>query len=144
MLLSAQFLDSVGSVNDWTPIEFVQFSEGDPVTVYLSLVDLSKAGAVVPVASPVYVAPAARRYMPAVGATLQVIIQNIDDAKTYTKTAVQAFATSDPSIWSFTISANDAVTGTVNLTLVLTEGSVVRRGLVKAGLRVFSTTPRDC
>jgi hypothetical protein len=82
--------------------------------------------------------------MPAVGATLQVIVQNLDDAKTYTKTATQSFPTSDPSIWSFGISANDLITGTISLTLVLTEGSVVRRGLVKAGLRGYSTTPRDC
>ena len=44
----------------------------------------------------------------------------------------------------FQIAAADAVKGTVSLTLVLTEGATIRRGLIKAGIRVYSTQPGDC
>lgn len=139
MLLQARFLDNVCSVNIFDWVQPVEFFEGDPVTVSLQLIDASldtEAQGWKPT-------PAGRRYVPASGATLQVILKNISDAKTYTKTASQPYPTTDPSIWSFQVAATDAVKGTVSLTLVLTEGSVVRRGLVKAALRVRSATPGD-
>ena len=140
MVLGARFLSNVGSVNDFLYVQNVEFSEGDPVVVYLQLVDTT-LDRVETGWAPVL---AGRRYMPASGASLQVILKNVDDAKTYTKIASQPFPTSDPSIWSFPVAASDAVKGTVSLTLVLTEGSSIRRGLVKAAFRVFSTTPGDC
>lgn len=141
MLLSARFLANVASVNVFDWVQFVELNTGDPVTVYLQLVDASvdtETQGWKPIVS-------GRRYMPASGATLQVILKNVDDAKTLTKVATQAFPTSDPSIWSFQIAATDVnVQGTVSLTLVLTEGAVIRRGLVKAAIRVYPVTPGDC
>lgn len=140
MLLSARFLTDVASVNQFGYAQPLEFTQGDAVTVYVQLIDASQdretAGWKPLVAG--------RRYMPAVGASLQVIIQNIDDAKVLTKNATQVFPTSDPSIWSFNISASDAVQGTVSLTLVLTEGGTIRRGLLKGGIRVYPTDPSDC
>jgi hypothetical protein len=100
-------------------------NEGDPVTVFVQLIDASLDKAV-----------GGRRYMPASGATLQVVLMNIDTAKTYTKNASQPYPTSDPSIWSISIAAADLVRGTVNAQLVLTEGAVIRRGLLPAAIRV--------
>jgi hypothetical protein len=140
MLLGARFLANVSSVNDWDYIDRVEFSEGDPVTVHLQIIDITldrETQGWKPIV-------AGRRYMPAVGATLQVILKNVDDAATYTKVATQPFPTSDPSIWSFSVAATDSVRGTVAATLVLTEGAVIRRGLVKVALLVHSVTPGDC
>jgi hypothetical protein len=119
MILSAQMLDNVASVNSFEATEAVCFVESDPQDVYLQLVDLTKHF----------------RYMPAAGATLQVVVDNIDDGKKITRFATQPFS-QDPSIWKLTIMASDSVRGTVNLRLTLTEGSAIRRGQVQAALRV--------
>lgn len=141
MLLSARFLTNVDSVNDFIWVQQVEMNAGDQVTVTMQLVDASLDKEVQgwkPIIS-------GRRYVPASGAMLQVILQSIDDTQTLTKVATQPFPTTDPSLWSFTIGANDAVAqGTVSITLVLTEGSVVRRGLIKAAIRVYPVDPGDC
>ncbi len=124
MLLSARWLQNVSTVNDWDFCDKVEFSEGDPVTVYLQLTDVSRDK------------PLGRRYVPEDDSTLQVTITNLDNAKAYAKTATQPYPTTDPSIWSFSISANDAVKGTPSIQLMLTEGAVVRRVLLKAAIRV--------
>jgi len=133
MLLSSRFLDNVSSVNSFDFVDKVEFFSGDQATVTLQLIDASldkeNAGF-----RPL---TAGRRFVPASGATLQVILKNLDDAKTYTKVASQPFPTTDPSIWQFSISAADAVSGTVSLQLTLTEGAVIRRSLIKAALRVY-------
>ena len=141
MLLGARFMNNVASVNAFDWALQTEMTEGSgPVTVYFQLVDKSldrddqgfrnfATG---------------RRYMPASGATLQVILKNIADAATLTKVASQAFPTSDPSIWSFQIASSDLVKGTVSMTLVLTEGSKVTKALVPAGILVYSNSPGDC
>ncbi len=45
MLLSARWLINVASVNDWDYADKVEFSEGDPVSVYFQLTDLSRDNA---------------------------------------------------------------------------------------------------
>jgi hypothetical protein len=130
MLLSAKSLTGVCSVNSFSSACQLEMSEGDQVTAYFQLIDASLdkvAGG--------------RRYMPAVGSTLQIVLMNINTAKTYTKNATQPYPTSDPSIWAITISATDDVKGTINVQLVLTEGSTVKRGLLPAGIRVYPVAP---
>lgn len=125
MILSARFLNSVGSVNDFAYVQQAQFVEGDQLDVYFQLTDLAKPG------NP--------RYMPAAGATLSVTVDNIDDAKKITRAAVQPFVL-DPSIWKLSIMAIDGIKGTKNLLLNLSEGGVLKHGLVKAALRVQSAS----
>ena len=137
MLLGARFLANVNSVNSFDVVDKVEFSEGDPVTVYFQLVDKSLDRA----EDGWKPHSAGRRYIPASGASLQVVILNLDSDKTYTKTASQTYPTTDPSIWAFTISATDSVRGTPNLRLVLTEGSTVRRALLPGAVRVYPTLP---
>lgn len=141
MLLGARFMNNVASVNAFDWVQQVDMTEGDgPVTVTFQLIDKSldrEDQGFKPTA-------AGRRYMPAAGATLQVILKNIADANTLTKVASQVFPTTDPSIWSFQIASADYVKGTVSMTLVLTEGAKVTRGPISAAIRVQSNSPGDC
>ncbi len=124
MLLSARWLTNVVDVNTWDYADKVEFNEGDPVSVYFQLNDLSKDK------------PLGKRYVPEAGATLQVTVTNLDDSKVYAKVATQVYSTTDASIWRFTISATDDITGTPSIQLQLTEGATVRRVLLKAAIRV--------
>lgn len=133
MILSARFLNSVGSVNDFCYMQQVQFTEGDQLDVYLQLIDTAKMAAIDGWKPP------GLRYMPAAGATLSVTVDNIDDAKKITRAATQPYPL-DPSIWKFTIMATDVIKGTQNIRLSLSQGGVLTRGLVKAALRVQSAT----
>lgn len=133
MLLSARFLNDVASVNSFEPADAAEFTEGDATYVYFQLIDLTldrQADGF---------EPAGRRYVPAVGATLQCVIESIDDAKTVTRLADQPFA-QDGSIWRVQILSSDTIRGTANLRLRLTEGSTTRTGLVKSGFRIHSAT----
>ena len=122
-------LDSVGSVNDFDYVDQVQFTEGDAIDVYFQLIDSSKDKVLQ------QFKPAGRRLMPAAGATLQVTLDNLDDDKKLVRSATQPFAL-DPSIWKLSILATDAVRGTVNLLLQLTESGKITRGRLDAGLAV--------
>lgn len=134
MLLSALFLTDVGGVNIFRESSYCQISEGDTNVVYIQLRDTS-----VNTAQEGY-KPVGRRYMPAVGALLKVYIDNsLDSGKVVTKNASQPYAT-DPSIWSFTIQATDAISGTKNVRLELNEGGKITRGLIAGGIRAQSVT----
>ena len=133
MLLSARFLNDVASVNSFEYAQEAEFTEGDPASVYFQLTDASLDKSVDGFVPP------GRRYVPASGATLQCIIESIDDSKEITRFATQPFA-NDGSIWRLDFLASDKIRGTANLRLKLTEGAVVRSGLVKSGIRIYSLT----
>lgn len=129
MLLSARPLENVVNVNAYEVVDHVSFSEGDAVSLYLQLVDLAKdrpeQGFV----------PAGRRYMPAAGATLQVTLDHLNDARVITKVAVQPFS-QDASIWRVDVMSTDIVRGTVTIKIALTENGTIRRGVMDSVLRV--------
>ncbi len=131
MLLSARPLENVIGVNDYEVVSTISFVEGDVVSLFFQLIDLVKdrpeQGFI----------PAGRRYMPVIGATLQITFDNIDDAKIVIKVATQPF-TQDASIWRVDVMATDTVKGTVNAKLLLTEGVVARRAVLSAVLRIRS------
>lgn len=129
MLLSARMLENVSGVNAFARVNEVSFTEGDTPTVYFQLVDLSLDRA------EEGFAPAGRRYVPAAGALLQVVLDNIDSARRITRYANQPFA-QDPSIWAVPILPADQIVGTVNMRLTLTEGQRTTKGLVQAALAV--------
>lgn len=133
MLLSARFLNDVANVNSFEYADVAEFTEGDPASVYFQLIDASLDKSLDGFV------PAGRRYVPAAGATLQVTVETIDDAKVITRQATQPFA-NDGSVWKLDFLASDKIRGTANLRLKLTEGSVTRTGLVKNGLRIASAT----
>lgn len=133
MLLSARLLNNVQSVNAFDTVSAVEMASGDQVTVYLQLIDASLDRDN---------KPSGRRYVPASGALLSAVIQHLDDAKKLQKLAVQAFPTTDPSIWSFVINSTDtSVKGTVDLVLTLQEGNVVRNCRLQGAIRVTPVVP---
>lgn len=115
MLLSARMLAHVTTVNDFDYVDQVECVQGDTVDIYFQLVDLTRA-------KPIQGwKPAGIRYMPAVGAAMTCRLDNIDDGVAITRTPVQVFPTSDPSIWKISLLPADTIKGTCALNLVLTE-----------------------
>ena len=133
MLLSARFLNDVANVNSFEYAQVGQFTKGEATSVYFQLIDESLDGALRGFA------PAGRRYIPATGATLSVVVNSIDDGKKITRAATNPFP-DDRSIWKLDFLATDTISGTASLQLTLTEGAVIRKGLVKNGLRIASDT----
>jgi hypothetical protein len=131
MLLSARLLNHYANINQFEQALQLEFTEGDPVTVYLQLVDLTKNKENKPLTG--------MRYVPASGSTLSVVIKSVDGTKTLTKTATNPEA-GDRSVWSFSLSSTDSVKGTVSLQLTLTEGAVVKRGRVDNALMAYPLT----
>lgn len=132
MLLSARMLTDVQNVNSFEQVDQVEFMEGDSLFVFFQLVDSTLDR------SDQGFMPSGRRYAPSSGSTLQVVLDNIDDAKRVTRNAVQAFPTSDGSIWKVQILPTDKISGTVQMKLTLNEGGTIKKALVKGALRVHS------
>lgn len=128
MKLGCRFLTSVADVNTFEVVSSLETSQGTTQNVYFQLID-----AAVDRADQGF-SPVGRRYCPAVGATLVVTFKNIDDAKVVTRPAVQAFPTSDASIWYIPVLASDPLAGTVVMQLTLTEGSVVSTLVAQKGV----------
>jgi hypothetical protein len=132
MILNARFLDNVSDVNNYnvstSPI--IEFTEGDSLNVYIQLTDLTKDK---------QSDPPGRRYVPAAGSTLSVVIENIDDAKKITRTC-SMFDALDGSIWTFAILPTDLIRGTSTMRLVLNENGKVTYGKVLGAFRVQSQT----
>lgn len=136
MLLSVRMLQSVNSVNDYDVTDQFVLTAGDTVTVYFQLVDLSKDRAALGNNPP------GRRYIPASGATLTATLLNIDSSKKINARACsQPFSTTDPSIWSFTITSADTITGTCRLQVALTQSSVVTRGSKESAVLIYPSDP---
>jgi hypothetical protein len=117
MLLSARVLDQVLDVNHFTNVNQITFVQGDTVTLYLQLIDASRPRANYDPAN-----PAGFRYVPFAGATLQVLIQNLDDLKKINRFATQPFP-NDASIWAVPFLPTDNfLRGTPSIQLILNEG----------------------
>lgn len=120
MLLSARILNNVADVNHWEAVQTLEMTQGDAQDIYFTLVDASVEKTKDPIG---------RRYVAGAGATLQVVIQDMDTAVTLTKYAAQPFP-GDLSIWKLTLDpVADAVAiaglvGTYAMKLRLTEPGV--------------------
>lgn len=130
MILSARFLTNVGSVNDFQYEQQAEFVEGDAFDIYFQLIDASRDR------TEDGFKPSGRRYMPAAGALLTAVVDNIDAARQISRSCTQPFP-QDPSIWRMSIMASDGIKGTSNLKLTLVESGVTKRGLVKVALRAY-------
>jgi len=119
MILSCRFLTDVAGVNTYQYIAQAEMYQGDVQDLYIQLtdaaIDRTEQG----------FNPPGRRYCPPAGSTLSMVFKNIDDAKTVTRSAVQAFATLDASIWRIPLLATDPLAGTVTMLATLTEPSRV-------------------
>lgn len=131
MLLSARPLKDVSDVNSFQHDLQLAWTQGDALDVYFQLIDASldrpDQG----------FNPGGRRFCPADGATLSVVLENLDDEKKITRAATQPFE-GDSSIWKLTINATDKIRGTPHMRLTLTEGAVVTRGKASMLFRIHS------
>lgn len=130
MQLTLRLLDDVQNVNSWEPVTELNVTSGDPQTVYVQLINAARHRCG-------YENEAPMRYMPAVGATMSLIFDNIDAAKKVTKTASQPFS-NDTSIWKVDLTAQETakLAGTVAIVSTLTEGTRVVTGRLLAALLV--------
>lgn len=131
MLLSCRILEDVKDVNSFEYASAAMLNEGNEASIFIQLIDESLDKSLNGFK------PAGRRFVPAAGATLQVTLDSLDNAKKVVKNAVQPYA-QDPSIWRIDITALDSakLKGTVNIKLVLTESAKVTNGKLKAGVLV--------
>lgn len=125
MLLSVRTLNSCSSVNSWDWATEATWTQGDSFSWYFQLIDLSRDS------TRDGFDPAGRRYAPAAGAALTATLMSLDDGVKVVRTASQPFA-QDPSIWRLSVLSTDQLRGTVDLLLMLSEGSVVTRGRASA------------
>lgn len=132
MRLGARWLKDVGGPNIFQMSQAPEFYQGDVQTLYLMLVDEE---AVVPANM---TGPASRRYCPAAGAVLTVLLDSVDDAQQVTKILSQPFP-GDASIWTLPIASADPVSGTVDLLITLNEGGVQHTARLNGGLRIRPT-----
>jgi len=130
MLLSCRILQDAVTVNSFEYASQVSWTEGSPQVVTFQLIDASLDTSIQGFNPP------GRRYMPDSGATLQVTLESIDEAKRVTKTAYNPFA-SDTSIWAISILSTDTIRGAPQMRLVLTEGSDVTYGLAKCSIKIW-------
>lgn len=130
MVLSARMLGNVDSVNDFSYVQSVEMTQGDAGDIFFQLIDLTKDSSLQGYK------PAGRRFMPAAAATLSVRLDNLDDNIALTRSAVQAFPTSDPSIWKISVLNTDTIRGTCALVLTLTQGGVVTYGRKECAVRI--------
>lgn len=137
MLLSARMLNDVASVNSFEYADQASWFEGDATYLYFQLIDASLD------TDMKGFNPAGRRYMPPATTTLSVQVQNIDTAKVINRLATQPFP-EDASIWRIQILSTDAIHGAPQLMLTLTEPTRVLKGLVKNGVRIYSTNNVEC
>ena len=134
LVLSLTFLQDVGSVNAFSYVPALVLGAKSPGTLYFQLIDSSVS---TPITSgSIISSQAGRRFMPAVGATLSVTLNNLDDAKKVIRTATQPFS-QDASIWSIPILGTDFPTGaTVDVKITLNESGLLTYGSLRSGIRV--------
>lgn len=133
MVLGARILNDVAGVNSYGYTDSARSTEGNAYDLYIQLVDES----VDPASDGFW--PSGRRYMPVSGASLQVTVGFIDDAKKIIRACTQPFA-QDPSIWKLSVLSTDHWRGSADLKLKLTEGSVVTYGFVRLALSIEPTS----
>jgi len=134
MRLNIRPLIDIMSVNSFEITSETSWTEGDVLQFTFQLCDVSLD------TSAQGYSPAGRRYVPAAGATLSVVLENVDDARKITRLATQPFA-ADGSIWSIPILATDKTRGTPQVRFTLTEpGGVVTSGVIKNLVRIWSAT----
>ena len=132
-------LNDVAGVNSFEYVQVAQATQGDTVDIYFQLVDAGKNQS-----SPnSFYSPSGLRFVPAAGATLQVVLKSINDAKTINRFASQPYA-QDGSIWKLSLLAGDELQGTFGLNLTLTEAGRVTKGYLAQAIQLQSTNPTIC
>lgn len=136
MKLGLAMLDNVPTLNNLKYINQLSVTQGESVDLYFQLIDRDTKD---------QKNQWGNRYMPASGATLQVIIKSVNDANTLTKSASMAFPSDDRSIWKVTLSTTETANmAGINLQATLTEGANVKIAFEKNVLSVDTQNPYQC
>jgi len=128
MILSARVLNNCTDPNSYVLDDQVRFNEGDALTVYIQLTDISLDSTL---------SPPGRRYVPQDGSSLQVQINPLGCGTQITRQAQQPFP-GDASIWRFQILPTDGLRGTQDLRLQLLEGTNPKVGVLRNGISAQS------
>jgi hypothetical protein len=130
-MLTIRLLKDVSDVNHFSYTDQGLFVEGDTPTIHFQLADGSVEEDLRPIG---------RRYLPAAGATCQVVLKGIDSSQDITATCAVSFA-EDRSIWNFSILSTDVIVDTRAMKVVLTEGAVVKHAFVNRALVFTPANP---
>lgn len=118
MKLGLTMVDNVPTLNNLKYINQLSVTQGETADLYFQLIDVDTKD---------QKNQWGNRYMPASGATLQVVIKSVNDANTLTKTATMAFPSDDRSIWKISLSSTDTSNmAGINLQGTLTEGASIK------------------
>lgn len=132
MRLSAIPLKNYCDVNSWDYTQNFQYNEGSNARMYLQLIDLDRE--ICDCSDGSFY----QRYVATAPASLQVEIQNLDETKTISLTAMQV--AEDKSLWYVDLLPTYKI-GSANIHLTLTEPSGVKKGVVVEGIKVNPTSP---
>lgn len=126
MKLDLQMLDSATTLNNLIPVNEVEVYPGATATVMFQLIN----------------AATGQRYIPAIGAQMNIVLNSTNNNNVLKKIPIQPFIADDRSIWSFAMSAADtSIAAGVNIQLTLTEGANVNIVWAKSVLILLPFTP---
>jgi hypothetical protein len=131
MKLGLVLLKNVNSVNSFTEVDQLEVTSGNAFTLYFRLIDEDQP-----------LTESALRHIPASGASVSVLIKNIDESYNIDRTASNPFP-EDKSIFSMPILATDEI-GSSTIDIKLTEGSNVSKASLKQALAVDSDNDSYC
>lgn len=136
MKLNLQMLDPSSTLNKLHLLSEVEVYPGSTATIMFQLVDLNQQLS--------DICDLYSRYVPASGATVSVVISNLDSANVVTKTATNPFA-DDRSIWSFDLTATETTQlSGITLQVTVTEGASVKKFISSGVLVVHPSSPFTC
>lgn len=139
MRLSAKMLRNVDGVNSFQYADQNYIYEGQENEIYLQIVDLDKR---TKEGDSEALPQHPLRYMPEAGATLKGEFDSLFDDEEFEVVATQPFP-QDSSIWKMTLSA-EQLPKTGNLTIVLTEGTKVKRSIIRNVITVYLNDVGSC
>jgi len=136
MKLGLAMLDTIPALNSLKYLNQISITQGETVDIYFQLIDQDSKD---------QKNQWGTRYMPALGATMQVIIKSVNDANTLTKSATMVFPSDDRSIWKVSLTvAETANMAGVNMQVTLTEGSNIKIASAKNVLSVSNVNTFQC
>lgn len=140
MLLSANLLTNVQTVNSFQFTSQITLNQGDTQNIYIQLKDASQNTLMGGWN------PSGLRYMPAPNSTVTVGLTNIDDALSIVgRPSTQPYPTSDPSIWYMPLLASDSgLCGTCDLIITLIQNGVQSTARIPAAVLIICNANCGC
>lgn len=128
MKILMKLLESVTTYNSFCEVSELEYMQGSGSDIYFRLVQHKSAKCE---------ECDKLRYIPELGATIQLTFGSIDSNKQIIRSAVMAFPNEDRSIWKVSMMPTDVLSGVMSGTL--TEGSKVTPILLDSRLSIISS-----